>query len=457
MVDVSQEGAVLPAPLIESIHAGNCVAFLGAGFSIPAGLPGWGELLSGMATHEKVPVEVRAHVLHLVEGGSAHSLDQAAQTLEDLLGRKTFAELLREPLQEARIEGEMQDRLRWITGIPFRAILTTNFDGILDGSPPMPRSFRRVLRPKRYRWWDPRFWDGKKSGAKVVKLHGDVAQSGGVGQGGAVITRLDYRRLLYENPSYATFLKSIMSTTTVLYLGFSFVDAYLNELRSEVLSLLGKSPGQAPIAYAVINDLPQLTRRHYFDHEGVEILHYDSHNGTDFSGFNRILESLHHATNPVFRFARLLDDKRVLWIDKSPKNNAYIHWLLSRITEVHATSRFDLTLAETAAEGLNLIEKAAAAGRPFDLVITHWGYRECDDGAERVSCAEKVLLEMRRNDLFAPVLIFSMKKDADARKKRALSLGAQAYTFTFDMLLRSMERVLMPGHQSGTSLSRSSS
>ncbi|MCJ7781264.1 MAG: hypothetical protein MUQ27_10615 [Acidimicrobiia bacterium] len=38
----------IPKHLVKEIHAGNCVAFVGAGFSA-AGVPAWAELLSAIA------------------------------------------------------------------------------------------------------------------------------------------------------------------------------------------------------------------------------------------------------------------------------------------------------------------------------------------------------------------------------------------------------------------------
>ncbi len=63
-------------------------------------------------------------------------------------------------------------------------------------------------------------------------LHGrlDVAQS-------LVLTRAQHQRRLYADPAYLTVLRSLFATSTVLFLGYSLNDAYLNELRSEYESV----------------------------------------------------------------------------------------------------------------------------------------------------------------------------------------------------------------------------
>ena len=75
---------------------------------------------------------VSQHVAH----GSAHALGEAAQLLEDRLGRARFVELLRSLLTRAPGTEALRQRVSWLHGIPFRAILTTNFDASLAGEIP---------------------------------------------------------------------------------------------------------------------------------------------------------------------------------------------------------------------------------------------------------------------------------------------------------------------------------
>ena len=52
-----------------------------------------------------------------------------------------------------------------------------------------------------------------------------------------VLSREGYRSLLHGQPNYRDFLKSVMMSRTILYIGFSFTDDYLNEVRSDVMSM----------------------------------------------------------------------------------------------------------------------------------------------------------------------------------------------------------------------------
>ena len=434
----------VPPALLEEIQAGHCVAFVGAGFSAAAKLPAWGELLKKIAAQARVSKATMKHVKDRVSGSSAYALDEAAQVLEDEIGRPGFLAQLEGLLGNPPLTDAMAQRVRWLHGIPFRSILTTNFDGLLAGATPSHEAYREALRPDAYRWWEPRYW-GAGEGAFTLKLHGDLRQD--APDDSIVLTRRDYRRRLYEDPAYETFLRAVMATTTVLYMGFSFEDAYLNELRSEILALLGQRQESAPVAYAIVNDVPEDTRRHFRHHEGIEILSYDTQGGKNFSGFDAYLASIHEATNPLLRFARYLEHKRILWVDPHPENNELAFEHLAQAANAARRAKTALVTAATADDGLRELERKTSA--PFDLVITHWGERAArDDAGRTLPTAVRLLTEMRSRDLRCPVAIFAADTDVERRKHAALGLGAQAYCHTFEALYRTIERVLSPGEES---------
>jgi hypothetical protein len=425
----------IPEGLVNEIHDGNCVAFVGAGFSA-AVIPPWGQLLKDLASHSAVEADIAQHVGALVVKGSAHAFDEAAQVLEDHLGRATFLDELASLLTK-RDEGPMSDRLSWLRGIPFRSILTTNFDPLLPGSTPGPEAYRCILRPEAYRWWETRYW-GNAEGAATLKLHGDV------GKGEIVLTRRDYRRHLYSDPAYITFLRTMVATTTVLYMGFSFEDAYLNELRSEILALLGQGHDSAPVAYAMVNDVPPDTQNHFRKHEGIEVLSYDTHGGTDFSGFDDYLGAIYQETNPHVRFGRLLAKRRILWVDPHPSNNGEAFDYLRSAAVAAVQEQNPLVTVGTAEEGA--VALASTERGTFDLVITHWGESAAlTPEGEPCSTAVGLLGAIRVRDLRCPVIVFASAANANERKRIALGMGALAYCHTFADLYKKIEETLSPG------------
>jgi CheY-like chemotaxis protein len=427
-----------PDHLAREIADGNCVAFVGAGFSAAAKLPDWTTLLVRLADEAECEQEVR-QALHEHEGAEGRYL--AAQLIEDRLGREAMVAGLRRKLVGERGEA-MERRLALLRRIPFRVILTTNFDDLLGGKVASEDTYVEALRPRDHRWWEEQFWRDPErgGGAAVLKLHGDLSQS----RDRVVLTRRDYRRRLYQDAGYQVFLRSILATRTVLYLGFSFTDAYLSELRSEVLSLLDFRAGAEPVAYAVVADAPRELQTFYRLHEGIEVLGYDSAGKTDFSGFDRWLEAIADATSPRRRFARLFAGRRVLWLDPHPRNNAVVHRFFAAIERerrgLAPVELVEVALAERACEALR---EAQAKGRPFDLVISHWGELEqAEYEGERLANGPRLLKQMRREDLRAPVVMFSTATELASRRKLALSLGARAYCYTFQALFRELEAVV---------------
>jgi hypothetical protein len=199
------------------------------------------------------------------------------------------------------------------------------------------------------------------------------------------------------------------------------------------------------VAHAIINDVPELTRAHYLRHEGIHILTYDTLGKTDYSGFDRLLEEIHDQTNPLFHFGSLLAHKRLLWVDPNPGNNEHLTRFFDLAHEARGVrpGSVQVELCSSGDEALGRIEAAQRAATPYDFVISHWGSKY------EPPTAVRLLEGMRQQDLRVPVLIFSRKVHADVRKPQALAMGAQAYCFSNDGLMRSIERILSPGLETG--------
>ena len=419
----------IPSGLIDEIKGGNCVAMVGAGFSAPV-VPQWADLLTEIADSDVLKGDAAAHISSLTGSGTGRDLEAAAQTLRDAMGEDAFTSAMRNRLWSPPLNEPMRRRLELLRGIPFRAVLTTNFDGLLRGTPPGRDAYLGVLRPQGHRWWDRRYWDADRSGAAVVKLHGSVDSPDEV-----VFTRRDYRRRLYSSPAYSTFLRSVMSTTTVLYLGFSFNDAYLNELRSEVLALLDHRGGDEPVAYAVVADASGAEAAYSLIHEGIHILPFSSDHGRDFSGFDDYLDEIHRNTNPRLLLGDLLTDKMIIWIDLNDHSSEWGMRFLRQAAE-SADGTASIVHLRDSEEGVKLAAEGA------DLVITYWGHGLGPDGQ---AAGEHVMSQIRERHLEVPVVVFASGAHADQNKRRAMQLGATSYEYTWEGLFREINRIFQPG------------
>ena len=221
--------------LAEEIRSGRCVAFIGAGFSAPV-CRSWSELLLAVAA--KAPDAAIAEQARALI--ARKELEIAAQLLEDAFASEDGSKLLevvrahtpRHRLEEPA-QVQMRRRTELLAGIPFSAVLTTNFDDVLRGKVLDRQTYGLLLRDADRRWLQRRFWHPRDA-TPVLKLHGELR-----GDKGITLSRRGYRARLYAEPGYLNALRTVFMTKTVLYLGFSFNDAYLNELRSEALAYLG--------------------------------------------------------------------------------------------------------------------------------------------------------------------------------------------------------------------------
>jgi mannose-6-phosphate isomerase-like protein (cupin superfamily) len=426
----------IPMGLVNAIRAGRCVAFVGSGFSGAAKFPTWESLLRELAARSEVE-NIRPQIEERLKDKTSHAFDEVAQALEDVLGRDALIEHLRTKFTYAVPDPVMERRRQLLKEIPFRAVLTTNYDRTLKGEIPEPSMYRQLLRSVHTPWIGTLYVTAKdRKQRPLLKLHGDLDNSQTI-----VLTRRDYRRLLYENPNYLSFLREYLVSHTVLYLGYSFTDAYLNELRSELLTRLDQREGSEPVAYAVINNVSAVTQAHYRKHEGIEILTYetrDTPEGKDYSGFDRILEAINDLTNPVMRYRSLLAGKRLLWVD--PRWEMNLRWTNQYfdMREGHEV----LDLVRSAEEALERLATVAENGRAYDLMVCFWGDESGKESAQPQ--AVTLLGEMRSRSIGVPVVVFAERGVFQKRKRQALELAALGCYYRWESLLRAIQMALDP-------------
>ena len=434
-------GRSIPERLIEEIRQGNCVAFVGAGFSAPA-VPDWDTLLSRISQSPQITDLTRERISGLLshEKASLRGIfdrEAAAQILRESLG-SGFGSVLNDVIRQTTDRGidAVESRKDLLFEIPFQSILTTNFDHMLNGTTGNPDVYRESLRKVKEPWFNLFSWTTGIRLSEVVKLHGDIGSTPDRPYPDVVLTRTDYRRLLFEDSRYSNFLRALLATRTVLFLGFSFSDGYLNLIRSEILALLGHDPSK-PLAYALLDNVDQDEADFLLRHEGIEALVYDSKNG-DHSVFDDYLQKLHEHTAPARIIGRLLDGKRLLWLDPKPDNNLYGMDLIRQSTSMGC----EIVECVSPSEALRHLSEA-----PFDVLITHWGHGLSSDGSgtQRANAVE--LLEgIRALKLEVPVIVFASPDPEHVRANRlkALRLGAFEYTWTFEGLFQSIEKIF--GH-----------
>jgi SIR2-like domain len=418
----------VPPALVRAIADGRCVAFLGAGMSQPDA-PDWLGLLRQLAatlpksSHSQAALDILAGTQL-----NAHDLEAVAQILRDACPDDAAFEGVVHQVLGKVIPNKTAERYRLLREIPFESILTTNFDSLIKGVSPGARIYEQLLRGRAKH---SRHWQFSSNGApNVIKLHGDA--NGSAVDNPVVLARSDYRRRLYQDGRYSNFLRAIFATRTVLFLGVSFTDAYLNELRSEVLALVhdGTSASDEPIGYAIMPDRPLAWCDFMRRHDGIEILRYETKTDPGHSGFNTWLERIHSETASGPRVARLLrasaaregTNAQVVWIDRKPMNNIG--------PEVDELRRGGVDIVQLADPG-NLTEREH--GRAA-LMITSF------TRSTPVSLFDNVMDRVNGWATRPPVVVFTSPSNVTEKRGHCLRRGAvdvcSAWSSLFDIIER---------------------
>lgn len=409
-----------PPPLRDAILGGRCIAFVGAGFSSPAA-PTWTALLRQLGG------EVR-------EGASAFELEMLGQQLRAENPHDWEARVQTALAQATRRDAipSVQRRVRLLGQIPFKAILTTNFDPFLPGDAADAASYWDILRELTPPGWQLGDQLERRRATPIVKLHGEA--NGDPARNPLVFARSEYRQRVYGDGQYANFIRAVFAQYTVLFLGVSFTDAYLNELRSEVLSMfVPAAPTRTPWGYAVyITNAsaggappPASLRAVLRAEEQLELLPVE-----DYGSLDRWLDAIARATSIEGRLGALLRGKRILWVDANPLNNR---------RGVDALR----------AEGVDVIQLLEVedidhhALDDVELILTSFGY-------DRAGPPRAVRLLERLPRERPPVIVFAESTYREQNRRTCLRHGAWEFASGWRELYALIERLLARGDTGAT-------
>jgi hypothetical protein len=192
--------------------------FLGAGVSLPAGLPRWKELIGKLATHAGMS-EIEREEL----GGVGSALDQATIVERWLEKRKEKIG----PAVAAVLLGHDHYALTHalLAALPVREVITTNYDQLFDTAwrltdPSGISVLPDGIIPNGRRW--------------LLKMHGCLSKPERV-----VLTRSSYIRYDEGLPALAGLVQGLLLTRRILFVGFSMTDDNFHRLVDGVRRLRG--------------------------------------------------------------------------------------------------------------------------------------------------------------------------------------------------------------------------
>lgn len=213
----------IPPELIQAIRNNRCILFVGAGLSAKVqrhnkkGLPLWGAFLEELIAWAKSKNTMfwngAEEIENIIKKGN-YLL--AAQELQESITLGEFAEFLNSVFRDKNVVPSNTHKN--IFKIPFRAILTTNYDTLIEGAYALTHEGQV---PIKFTQEDLKTISSPLRSEEffIFKIHGDIDRPESI-----VLGSRNYNQLLFRTPEYLHFLETLFTTHTVLFVGFSGSD-----------------------------------------------------------------------------------------------------------------------------------------------------------------------------------------------------------------------------------------
>ncbi|MGV3617316.1 MAG: AAA family ATPase [Fimbriimonas sp.] len=202
----------VPLELTEAFLKEECVGFIGSGIGARAGLPTWVELVEGLVREAgKVGRMDRARQELQLAALREGEVNAVAENVISSIGRP---EVVVEHYRNANFSNAaLPKAYRLLRELPFSAILTSNYDNLLDraleGTPYVgsltPNDLERLMELVNLR--RPPF---------LLKLYGDLARPETV-----ILGPTDYQNLVRSHAGFSRFIEGLFFSRTLLFLGTS--------------------------------------------------------------------------------------------------------------------------------------------------------------------------------------------------------------------------------------------
>ena len=389
---------LIPEMLIQSIKERRCVLFVGAGISARVrvkdgkNLPLWKELLERMidwSVKHRIhlqadPVELRSV---LKKGRLLVVAEELQQCIAGQLGQ-CLAEILHSGTAKPSDAHRAICKTNWVS------VLTSNYDALIEGAYALESS--GILPPAHsHHSVNQAINCLRNSTHFVFKVHGDLNSPESI-----ILGNRDYSRLLYLNPAYRSFLETVFSTYTVLFVGFGNNDPDLNAVVDRLSTVYERSISQHYILVSE-KDFSGMEKRRLLEDKRLDCITYE-HDSTH-SQVEEFLKAVAYRSSPNIATPKPFKSERI-----TPK--AFIsgsHFdiqLLRQIAEIASEAGFEVWFAESnISAGDNIAHAVSKAINDTDCIIvvltenaavSSWVHLE----VERAWVAKKKLLPIRVGD-----------------------------------------------------------
>lgn len=222
-----------------SLSAGNAAAFVGAGMSVGAGLPGWYALIKELSSRV-------GYELPPAQWAAGETLIDAAQYYVNREGLHSLIAFLKDRLDTTGKRPTSAHQA--LARLPVTTVFTANYDDLLE------RAYRDAGKRVQLIVGDMGlpFLRRDPGYVNLVKMYGDLNQPETI-----VLTRGQYESFFLQRPQMIKLLETELARSDLLYLGWSHTDPHFNLVFGEMLSRFQQF---IHTGYAVMFDVPENQR-----------------------------------------------------------------------------------------------------------------------------------------------------------------------------------------------------
>jgi hypothetical protein len=263
----------VPIRLLELIADRKIVPFIGAGFSIPSGVPSWHSIVNGL-------------VNNFAPEGKHHLIEE----LSNLIGKPDVAEVIDSitptefATKEYLIEQVNSPKYRpseyhdYLIELHCDTIITTNWDTLIETAAWNNHQPCHVIcRDSDVAQYDP------DREMQLLKIHGTILDHDSL-----IYRKSHYEQFWEKRPLLFDLLATLMATKSFLFLGYGFGDPNILEVIHKLRDRLGKARREH---YALVFSRSSLTRA--WQDLGVTIIEAPSFDPNNIDGGVGVLEFLH--------------------------------------------------------------------------------------------------------------------------------------------------------------------
>lgn len=256
--------------LVDELRSGDVTLFAGAGLSSNAGLPLWDDLMLPLAA--ELGLDPDTNPINIAQYYSdAH-----------VQGRYLLNSHIVRQLRAARPKFSFIHML--IKELPLRAIITTNFDNLIERA-----LARDPERPHRVIISDEDLSYHSGRDLPVIKANGCIGRPESL-----VLTLQDFESYANNRPILTGYLKNLMATSTLLFLGTSLRDPAFGAFNNEVLQQLRL---HRRAFYSVVSNTNKYEAQD-FRERGIELIDLEAQWDEIGDSLTEFLESLVRLVRP---------------------------------------------------------------------------------------------------------------------------------------------------------------